>query len=149
MLYEHMFVLCSAVRNVHSAVVNVHSAVGNVHSALRNIKQKPFPDTITNSFRDFYRRLSLYLYIKQGDTVISSRVRAHYDFLFSSITSITNSINYHIYRRLYSDRRCDRRVIVVIEERFFNVKIGDFSHKFTIKRWHSEGLYPIIINNIE
>ena len=47
MLYEHMFVLRSAVRNVHSAVVNVHSAVGNVHSALRNIKQKPFPDTIT------------------------------------------------------------------------------------------------------
>ena len=49
-----MFVLCSAVRNVHfavvnvhSAVVNVHSAVGNVHSALRNIKQKPFSDTIT------------------------------------------------------------------------------------------------------
>ena len=69
MLYEHMFVLCSAVRNVYTAV-------GNVHSALRNIKQKPFPDTITNSFRDFYRRLSLYLYIKQGDTVISSRVRA-------------------------------------------------------------------------
>ena len=40
-------------------------------------------------------------------------------------------------------------MIVVIEERFFNVKIGDFSHKFTIKRGHSEGLYPIIINNIE
>ena len=35
-------------------------------------------------------------------------------------------------------------MIVVIEERFFNVKIGDFSHKFTIKRGHSEGLYPII-----
>ena len=150
MLYEHMFVLCSAVRNVYTAMGNVHTAVGNVHSALRNIKQKPFPDTITNSFRDFYRRLSLYLYIKQGDTVISSRVRARtMFFLFSSITSITNSINYHIYRRLYSDRRCDRRVIVVIEERFFNVKIGDFSHKFTIKRGHSEGLYPIIINNIE
>ena len=67
MLYEHMFVLCSAVRNVytavgnvHTAVGNVHTAVGNVHSALRNIKQKPFSDTITNSFRDFYRRLSLY-----------------------------------------------------------------------------------------
>ena len=78
-----MFVLRSAVRNVHTAVGNVHTAmgnvhtaVGNVHSALRNIKQKPFLDTITNSFRDFYRRLSLYLYIKQGDTVISSRVRA-------------------------------------------------------------------------
>ena len=51
MLYEHMFVLRSAVRNVHTAMGNVHSAVGNVHSALRNIKQKPFPDTITNSFR--------------------------------------------------------------------------------------------------
>ena len=76
MLYEHMFVLRSAVRNVYTAVGNVHSAVGNVHSALRNIKQKPFPDTITNSFRDFYRRLSLYLYIKQGDTVIASRVRS-------------------------------------------------------------------------
>ena len=76
MLYEHMFVLCSAVRNVYTAVGNVHSAVGNVYPALRNIKQKPFPDTITNSFRVFYRRLSLYLYIKQGDTVISSRVRA-------------------------------------------------------------------------
>ena len=71
-----MFVLCSAVRNVYTAVGNVHSAMGNVHSALRNIKQKPFPDTITNSFRDFYRRLSLYLYIKQGDTVIASRVRS-------------------------------------------------------------------------
>ena len=47
MLYEHMFVLRSAVRNVHSAVVNVHSAVVNVHSAVRNIKQKPFSDTIT------------------------------------------------------------------------------------------------------
>ena len=126
MLYEHMFVLCSAVRNVYTAVGNVHSAVGNVHSALRNIKQKPFPDTITNSFRDFYRRLSLYLYIKQGDTVISSRVRARtMFFLFSSITSITFHINYHIYRRLYSNERCDRRVIVVIEERLFNGKIAD------------------------
>ncbi len=76
MLYEHMFVLCSAVRNVYTAVGNVHTAVGNVHSALRNVKQKPFPHTITNSFRDFYRRLSLYLYIKQGDTVIASRVRS-------------------------------------------------------------------------
>ena len=46
-----MFVLRSAVRNVYTAVGNVHTAVGNVHSALRNIKQKPFPDTITNSFR--------------------------------------------------------------------------------------------------
>ena len=45
-----MFVLRSAVRNVYSAMGNVHSAVGNVHSALRNIKQKPFSDTITNSF---------------------------------------------------------------------------------------------------
>ena len=51
MLYEHMFDLCSAVRNVYTAMGNVHSAVGNVQSALRNIKQKPFPDTITNSFR--------------------------------------------------------------------------------------------------
>ena len=57
-----MFVLCSAVRNVHSAVVNVHSAVvnvhsavGNVHSALRNIKQKPFSDTITIAFVIIYR----------------------------------------------------------------------------------------------
>ena len=46
-----MFVLRSAVRNVYTAMGNVHTAVGNVHSALRNIKQKPFPDTITNSFR--------------------------------------------------------------------------------------------------
>ena len=119
MLYEHMFVLCSAVRNVYTAMGNVHTAVGNVHSALRNIKQKPFPDTITNSFRDFYRRLSLYLYIKQGDTVIASLVRARtVFFLFSSITSITFHINYHADRELDSDRRRDRRVIVVIEERF-------------------------------
>ena len=76
MLYEHMFVLRSAVRNVYTAMGNVHTAVGNVHSALRNIKQKPFSHTITNSFRDFYRRLSLYLYIKQGNTVIASRVHA-------------------------------------------------------------------------
>ena len=47
MLYEHMLVLRSAVRNVYTAMGNVHTAVGNVHSALRNIKQKPFPDTIT------------------------------------------------------------------------------------------------------
>ena len=75
--------------------------------------------------------------------------RASYVFSFSSITSIIIYVNYHIDRELDSDRRRDRRVIVVIEERFFNVKIGDFSHKFTIKRGHSEGLYPIIINNIE
>ena len=93
----------------------------------------------------------LYIFISSKEILSLPRAyaRAYYVFLFSSITSITNSINYHIYRRLYSDRRCDRRVIVVIEERFFNVKIGDFSHKFTIKRGHSEGLYPIIINNIE
>ena len=97
MLYEHMFVLCSAVRNVHSAVVNVHSAVGNVHSALRNVKQKPFPDTITNSFRDFYRRLSLYLYIKQGDTVIASFVRARtvfFYFLLSLLSLIMLTVIY-------------------------------------------------------
>ena len=52
--------------------------------------------------------------------------RASYVFSISSITSITNNVNYHIYRRLYSDRRRDRRVIVVIEERLFNVKICDF-----------------------
>ena len=75
--------------------------------------------------------------------------RSSYVFSFSSITSIIIYVNYHIDRELDSDRRRDRRVIVVIEERFFNVKIGDFSHKFTIKRWYSEGLYPIIINNIE
>ena len=46
-----MFVLRSAVRNEYTAMGNVHTAVVNVHSALRNIKQKPFPDTITNSFR--------------------------------------------------------------------------------------------------
>ena len=119
MLYEHMFVLRSPLRNVYSPLRNVYSAVRNVHSALRNIKQKPFPDTITNSFRDFYRRLSLYLYIKQGDTVIASLVRARtVFFLFSSITSITFHINYNAYRELDCDRRHDRRVIVVIEERF-------------------------------
>ena len=92
MLYEHMFVLCSAVRNVYTAVGNVHTAVGNVHSALRNIKQKPFPDTITNSFRDFYRRLFLYLYIKQGDTVIASRVRAHIMFFYFLLSLLSLSI---------------------------------------------------------
>ena len=51
--------------------------------------------------------------------------RASYVFSFSSITSITNNVNCHIYRRLYSDIRCDRRVIVVIEERLFNGKIVD------------------------
>ena len=51
--------------------------------------------------------------------------RASYVFSFSSITSITNNVNYHIYRRLYSDKRRDRRVIVVIEERLFNGKIVD------------------------
>ena len=75
--------------------------------------------------------------------------RAFYFFLFSSITSITIYVNYHADKEFDSDRRRDRRVIVVIEARFFNVKICDLSHKFTIKRWHSEGLYPIIINNIE
>ena len=88
----------------------------------------------------------LYIFISSKEILsfLRAYARAYYVFLFSSITSITNSVYYHIYRRLYSDRRCDRRVIVVIEERFFNVKIGDFSHKFTIKRGHSEGLYPII-----
>ena len=91
----------------------------------------------------------LYIFIlsKEILSLLRSYARAYYVFLFSSITAITNSVNYHIYRRLYSDRRCDRRVIVVIEESFFNVKVGDFSHKFTIKRGHSEGLYPIIINS--
>ena len=46
-------------------------------------------------------------------------------FLFSSITSITIYVNYHADRELYSNRRRDRRVIVVIEERLFNVKIRD------------------------
>ena len=61
--------------------------------------------------------------------------RASYVFSFSSITSITIYVNYHADKELDSDRRRDRRVIVVIEERFFNVKICDFSHKFTIKLW--------------
>ena len=87
-----MFVLCSAVRNVYTAVGNVHSAVGNVYSALRNIKQKPFPDTITNSFRDFYRRLFLYLYIKQGDTVIASLVRARTVFFYFLLSLLSLSI---------------------------------------------------------
>ena len=51
--------------------------------------------------------------------------RAFYVFLFSSITSITIYVNYHADRELYIDRRCDRRVIVVIEERLFNGKIVD------------------------
>ena len=46
-------------------------------------------------------------------------------FLFSSITSITNYVNYHADKEFDSDRRRDRRVIVVIEERLFNVKILD------------------------
>ena len=51
--------------------------------------------------------------------------RASYVFSFSSITSIIIYVNYHIDRELDSDRRCDRRVIVVMEERFFNGKIVD------------------------
>ena len=51
--------------------------------------------------------------------------RAHYVFLFSSITSITNNVNYHADKEFDSDRRRDRRVIVVIEERLFNGKIVD------------------------
>ena len=51
--------------------------------------------------------------------------RASYVFSFSSITSITIYVNYHADKELDSDRRRDRRVIVVIEERFFNVKIRD------------------------
>ena len=46
-------------------------------------------------------------------------------FSFSSITSITIYVNYHANREVDSDRRRDRRVIVVIEERFFNGKIVD------------------------
>ena len=46
-------------------------------------------------------------------------------FSFSSITSITIYVNYHANRELDSDRRRDRRVTVVIEERFFNGKIVD------------------------
>ena len=76
MLYEHMFVLCSAVRNVYTAVGNVHSAVGNVHSALRNIKQVPYPFKFHSTIFLTSLPLSIYLYIKQGDSVIASRVRA-------------------------------------------------------------------------
>ena len=119
MLYEHMFVLRSAVRNVYTAMGNVHTAVGNVHSALRNIKQKPFPDTIINSFRDFIDDC-LYIFISSKEilSLLRAYARAHCVFLFSSITSITFHINYHADRELDSDRRRDRRVIVVIEERF-------------------------------
>ena len=51
--------------------------------------------------------------------------RASYVFSFSSITSIIIYVNYHIDSELDSDRRRDRRVIVVMEERFFNGKIVD------------------------
>ena len=51
--------------------------------------------------------------------------RASYVFSFSSITSITIYVNYHADNELDSDRRRDRRVIVVIEERLFNGKIVD------------------------
>ena len=51
--------------------------------------------------------------------------RASYVFSFSSITSITNNVNCHADKEFDSDRRRDRRVIVVIEERLFNGKIAD------------------------
>ena len=54
-----------------------------------------------------------------------AHTRASYVFLFSSITSITIYVNYHADKEFDSDRRRDRRVIVVIEERIFNVKIVD------------------------
>ena len=50
-----------------------------------------------------------------------SYARASIFFSFSSITSITIYVNYHANRELDSDRR----VIVVMEERFFNGKIVD------------------------
>ena len=50
-----------------------------------------------------------------------SRSFAFYVFSFSSITSITNNLTD---RQLDSDRRSDRSVIEVIEERFFNYKIA-------------------------
>ena len=53
-----------------------------------------------------------------------SRSFAFYVFSFSSITSITNHINNLTDRQLDSDRRSDRSVIEVIEERFFNYKIA-------------------------
>ena len=49
--------------------------------------------------------------------------RASYVFSFSSITSITIYVNYHADKELDSDRRRDRRVIVVIEERFLTAKL--------------------------
>ena len=54
-----------------------------------------------------------------------AHTRASYVFSFSSITAITIYVNYHADKELDSDRRRDRRVIVVIEERLFNGKIAD------------------------
>ena len=76
MLHEHMFVLCSAVRNVYAAVGNVHSAVGNVHSAMmnvrsamRNINQTRSKDTLKQGIKLTSIRLSLYIYNYLTDSV--------------------------------------------------------------------------------
>ena len=56
-----------------------------------------------------------------------SRSFAFYVFSFSSITSITNHINNLTDRQLDSDRRGDRSVIEVIEERFLTTKLQEFT----------------------
>ena len=56
-----------------------------------------------------------------------SRSFAFYVFSFSSITSIPNHINNLTDRQLDSDRRSDRSVIEVIEERFLTTKLQEFT----------------------
>ena len=56
-----------------------------------------------------------------------SRSFAFYVFSFSTITSITNHINNLTDRQLDSDRRSDRSVIEVIEERFLTTKLQEFT----------------------
>ena len=71
-----------------------------------------------------------------------SRSFAFYVFSFSSITSITNHINNLTDRQLDSDRRSDRSVIEVIEERFLTTKLQEFT-TYTIDLMGNGVRYPM------
>ena len=69
-------------------------------------------------------------------------------FLFSSITSITIYVNYHADKEFDSDRRRDRRVIVVIEERFLTTISRYFKKNLDVLPPKSIHHSPITMQNI-
>ena len=128
--------LCSPLRNVHTAVGNVYSAMGNVRSAVRNIKQVPCPFKFHSTIFITLLPLSIYLYYYYYDNVIKTVVTPplYYVFINFTITTITIGVKYLILIELISDRRSDRRVIEVIEEGLFLIKMAIF-WAFSAQLW--------------